>query len=183
MIDESEAIFRELEDPLGLGHVALARIFWSEGLEDAEALRERAAEAAVLLLEAGDFIGYLDASRYVARAELNLGNLEEASRSVRETLRQTAEASDASSVTTALQILSTMRIMAGDQAEAARLAGAIETIKDRYHVSPPIGLVRQLHSLYGSPDLADPAVRSAYEEGRRMSLQDAVALGLEEPTG
>ncbi len=151
---------------------ALTSLAWvarQEGnLEGAlELLREaraKAAEGAFRWWEAGTLAN-------IGAVSLQLGKLDDARTNMREALSISNAMRDRRGVVYELRLLMENAAAGGDARLAATLAGAIEAEVER----APVG--RWVHSWAREPVEA-PLDDEALEEGRRLSLDDAVALAL-----
>jgi non-specific serine/threonine protein kinase len=152
---------------------ALTSLAWvarQEGnLEGAlELLREaraKAAEGGFRWWEAGTLAN-------IGAVSLQLGKLDDARTNMREALSISYAMRDRRGVVYELRLLMENAAAGGDARLAATLAGAIEAEVER----APVG--RWVHSWAREPVEA-PLDDEALEEGRRLSLDDAVALALD----
>ena len=97
-----------------------------------------------------------------------------------EALEETYRLGDLGTTTISLHVGVLMAATMGQHEAAARLSGAFEALSERYGVRPPAALGRFIESVdpfaLARDALAPEAYAAATEAGRRMSLDDAVAL-------
>jgi tetratricopeptide (TPR) repeat protein len=126
--------------------------------------RAKAAEAGFRWWEAGTLAN-------IGAVSLQLGKLDDAGASMREALSISNGMRDRRGVVYELRLLMENAAAGGDARLAAILAGAIEAEEGR----APVG--RWVHSWAREP-VEVPLDDEALDEGRRLSLDDAVALAL-----
>jgi predicted ATPase/class 3 adenylate cyclase len=126
-----------------------------------------------------------DAESLLAAAGIGLGDLDDALVHLRKALTIERDLSLVVSMTGSLMIGAVIATAVGDHLRAASLIGAVEALKeevgtrssaaiDVLHLPDPAEEARRV--------LGDPAFETAVEAGRRLSLDDAIALAVESVT-
>jgi predicted ATPase/class 3 adenylate cyclase len=110
----------------------------------------------------------------VARVE---GRFVDAAEHYREAVRIGHEMGDEAALTEPLQGLAAVAIATGDAERGVRLLGANDAIRERLGGGPPPEWLRLGDPLADARQaLGEAAYASAWEEGRRLTLDDAVAM-------
>jgi predicted ATPase len=109
------------------------------------------------------------------------GQLDESKPHFREGLTMFRESENEAGVAMTLDMVAALASAEGKHARAVQLAGAASAIKDRLGGGAPEEMIRvgDVRETAREP-LGDDAVERAWEEGRSMSIDEAVALGLED---
>jgi predicted ATPase/class 3 adenylate cyclase len=178
---QSREMFERLGNRLGVADTlwALAML---EGLEgDPHTARRQADESVRLHRELGDAFGLVDALQEKGRAALELGELEVARSSFLETLEGLAPIGYRTGVAIALDALAALEISLGHPVRALRLAGAAEALKESAggQVPPEFAYPDPRHAVRAS--LREERIASAWDEGRAMGLEEAVAYARADP--
>jgi tetratricopeptide (TPR) repeat protein len=149
---------------------------------DLDRSRELAEESLRIHREEGDRFGATDALHTLGRTALAQGDLDTAAASFLEALDNDEDIGNWTGIAIVLDNLAAKANMEGNHLRALRLGGASEAIKDVAggHAPPP---------LIDLPDprdaarevLGDAAVAAAWDEGRAMPLDQAVAYARQEP--
>jgi tetratricopeptide (TPR) repeat protein len=168
-----------------------ARVVWMLDVLGLVALAERDyARAKTIFAEALPLAAASGDQRYLAGLRTNLataalgeGDFAAAADYARASLRLSAPIAVRRGVTRALDILASVESGRGEQDRAARLFGAAEAIREADGLAPwsPAERVlyeQQLSSMRAA--LGEAGFVGAWEAGRNMSLEAAVALGLDE---
>src|SRR5205085_8279291 len=178
----SRELFEETGDRRGVGDVLwiLALINRIQG--DLDTSRSLAQESLRLHREIGDRFGQMDALHMLGRAAFEARDMDESRRSFLETLDVYASLGNRTGVAIALDNLAAQANVLGDPILALRLGGASSTIKEQAGGEAPPSLVdlpdpREL----STSTLTEDQIRAAWEEGRAMTVEQAVALARQEP--
>jgi hypothetical protein len=182
-MDEVVARYRDLGDQRGE-----ARAGWSRAILGIS--NGRPEEAAELLRREIIEFDRLDDRQYHAMSVASLGwaafVMGHTATAIRESIAGLVEAHamrDLGTTTISLHVGVMVAALAERWEEAAELAGAFEASCERYGVRPPAGLDRFV--LTNDPvsasrlSLAPDVFNAAYERGRRLSLDEAVAKVIE----
>ena len=178
--EDAERRFRDLGDMRGV-----ARAQWAKPIL---AMQEGRADEARDGLEAllaeferlGDARYHAMTKATLAWAAFNAGDFPTACRWAVDGIEETFRLGDLGSATISLHIGVLMAAMIGRVEDAARLTGAFDALTERYGVRPPAALGRlidQVDPFAMARDALSPeSYAAAYEMGRRMTLEQAVAL-------
>jgi predicted ATPase/transcriptional regulator with XRE-family HTH domain len=181
-LDEALRGFREHEDDWGsahsLNHLAIL------SLKRGEYTRATgyAEEALVVTRRSGDRLGANVALYTLARAALASGGHGWAALCFREALVFASEAADKTSSAYCIQGLAAAAGARGEQQRAARLLGAAEALLEAAGVPAYVTADHDLHQRAASAArerLGEEAWTAAWDEGRAMSFDRAVAYALE----
>jgi tetratricopeptide (TPR) repeat protein len=173
---ESREMFERLGDRLGMSDSLWAMAMLGRLAGDYETARTQAEESVHLHRMLGDAFGLVDALGELGRAALELGDLEVARSSFLETLDALAPIGYRTAVAITLEYIAELESRLGHPERALRLAGAAEALKESaggqvppefVALSDPRGAAR--------PALSEEDIAAAWEEGRAMSLEEAVA--------
>jgi tetratricopeptide (TPR) repeat protein len=181
LFEESRAAFEELGIRRGV-----ADVLWILGIVarlEGDLWRSRALAEKSLLLhrQAGDLFGVTDALHTLGRTALAQGDLATAASSFLEALDNDEQVGNRTGMAIVMDNLAAKASAEGRHLRALRLAGASEAIKEAAggHAPPP---------LIDLPDpreaareaLGDAAVEASWEEGRAMTLDQALAYARQE---
>ncbi|MGH2653800.1 MAG: adenylate/guanylate cyclase domain-containing protein [Actinomycetota bacterium] len=181
MIERAAAMFEELEMPRGT-----ADCLWILGIVarlqgDIPRSRTLAEESLRLHRRAGDLFGVTDALHTLGRTALAEGDLDTAAESFLEALANDQQVGNRTGTAIVMDNLAAKASAEGRHLRALRLGGASEAIKESAggHAPPP---------LIDLPDpreaadeaLGEAAVVAAWEEGRAMTFEQAVAYARRE---
>jgi tetratricopeptide (TPR) repeat protein len=181
MIEQARAMFEELEMPRGV-----ADSLWILGISarlqgDLAGSRARAEESLRLHRRARDLFGATDALHTLGRTAFAQGDLATAATSFLEALDNDEQVGNRTGMAIVMDNLAAKASAEGRHLRALRLGGASEAIKEAAggHAPPP---------LIDLPDpreaaqevLGESVVAAAWEEGRAMTLEQAVALAREQ---
>ena len=183
--DESVRLFREVEeDRWGLaialnnrGIVAEAQAEYAQAVPFFE-------ESSEILRRLGDRWALSLPLRHLGTVALRQGDHIRAEQLYKESLEQCRQLGEKWLISLCLEELAGVACLQGEYTRAARLWGADETIREAIGAT-----VRALyradydHGLAAAREaLGDTAFTSAWGEGRKMTLEEAVAYALDEPT-
>ena len=178
--EDAERRFRDLGDERGL-----ARARWTRPILAVQGGRMDEARAGLEVLRAE--FARLGDTQYHAMTTGSLGwtgfmsgDFPSAVRWSVEALEETHRLGDLGTTTISLHVGVLMAATMGQHEAAARLTGAFEALSERYGVRPPASLGRFIESVdpfaLARDAMSPEAYAAAVESGRRMSLDDAVAL-------
>jgi predicted ATPase/class 3 adenylate cyclase len=169
---------RAVADSLfGLGLMYLLR-------GDIETARDTGEEALAIHREVGDVFGVVSSLCVVGPAATQLGDLDTGRACFMESLAIDEAFGERTGVALSLDNLAALEITVGNVVRALRLAGASEAIKEGVGGQAPPDLItlpdpRERARLL----LSEGQVQAAWEEGRAMSMEEAIAYAREAPRG
>ncbi len=178
--DEVRQRYRDLGDER-----AVARIAWSEGTI---AMQDGRAEEAIRIFESllpifdslGDLQYHAMATASIGWAAFSLGDIPTAMRCAVRSLVETNALHDVATTTISLHVGVLMASVLGKVEDGARLSGAFDGLCERYGVRPPAALALFIGRLdpFGRirEALTPESYASLYESGRRLTIDEAVAL-------
>jgi predicted ATPase/class 3 adenylate cyclase len=181
MVKEARTLFEELGVLRGVADTVwlLAIVARLEG--DTTQARRLAEESLRLHRQVGDRFGATDALHVLGRIALAQEDFTTAAFSFLEALANDEHVGNRTGMGIVLDNLAALASLQGQHLRALRLGGASEAIKEAAggHAPPPfIDLPDPRDSARGS--LGEAAVAAAWEEGRAMTLEQALALAREE---
>jgi predicted ATPase/class 3 adenylate cyclase len=180
-IRQSRALFEELGVTRGLADCLwlLAIVARLEG--DYLKARELAERSLRLHREVKDRFGVTDALHVIGRIAIADGDAALATASFLEAIGYDEEVENRTGMGISLDNLATLASLQGDHIRAVRLSGASEAIKDAAggHAPPPFIDLPDPRDA-ATDALGEAAVNAAWEEGRAMTLEQALALAREE---
>ena len=182
-VDQVVARFRDLGDERGM-----ARAMWSFAVIDMG--RGRVDEAYGRLLACQAEFDRLDDRQYHAMTVGSLGwaafvagDVQTASRMVVESIVETMGMRDLGTTTVSLHVGMLLASIVGRDEDAVLVSGAFDGLCERYGVRPPAALQEFVGDLdplaRARAEMTPAAYAAAYEQGRRMTLEEAVALIVE----
>jgi hypothetical protein len=174
-------MFEELEMPRGV-----ADSLWILGISarlqgDLAGSRARAEESLRLHRRAGDLFGTTDALHTLGRTAFAQADLATAAASFLEALDNDEQVGNRTGMAIVIDNLAAKAVAEGRHLRALRLGGASEAIKEAAggHAPPPLidlpdprGAAREV--------LGEAVVAAAWEEGRAMTLEQALAYARQE---
>lgn len=183
VMERSLRLFRETGDVWGeamalvlLGRVALLR-------QELHAAFERFDESLALTQRAGDAVGGRIASYHLGWAHLLLGSPEDARKDFSLSVTLSTSLGHIEGIAYGLEGLAAVAALAGDVERAGRLAGAAHALRERSgtHNGPTFTFHQRYLDRLAS---VAPAGRlaAAVSEGRELSIEQAVAEALAEPS-
>jgi predicted ATPase/class 3 adenylate cyclase/DNA-binding CsgD family transcriptional regulator len=180
LLEEALALFRQVGEAWGtarvlgnLGDLARARGEYPR----ARALLD---ESLALFRRLGDTWGFSNVLRYQGLLALDEGDLGRAAGHLRESLLLARDVGDRQGVAGALLALGRIAARAGDRERGARLGGAAEALFDAIEAGRASSMSTNLWPKLraAAADLRDGPSARAWEAGRTMPLEDAVADAL-----
>lgn len=182
LTEAARDLYSEIGDTRGV-----ARTDWSRATvvmsgghpEEALPIFEAAAKR---FAELGDVWYHAMATGSVAWAKFAMGDMVGASHKFMESLGEYHALRDVGTTAISLQIGAIVALEAGRPEDAAVLMGAMESLGERYGVTPPAGLAWLIESRAPGErireSLEPDVLAAALERGRRSSLDEAVDLVL-----
>jgi predicted ATPase/class 3 adenylate cyclase len=181
LFQESTELYRRLDDPLHVAHgiTGLAMAAFSAG--DLEETRALSTEAQATFQEVGDLWGITVTLGLLGTSALRAGDYEEARRLGLECLDANEELGHALGMGVAIQALAILAARSGRPEVSVRLAGAVDRIKEVAGGEAPQALVglEDPREIVRSA-LTEKQIAALWEEGRAMSLDEAIALARRE---
>jgi predicted ATPase/class 3 adenylate cyclase len=181
LLEQARAMFDELGDRRGIADTLWFRAVGARLTGDLPRARALAAESLALYRETGDRFGMTDALFAVGRVAFDEGDLSTMAACFFEALDNEQEVGNRTGMGIVLDHLAARAGARSDHLRAVRLGGASAAIKQAAggHAPPP---------LIDLPDprvaarevLGDAAVAAAWEEGRAMPLERALAYARED---
>jgi predicted ATPase/class 3 adenylate cyclase len=183
LLDESLDLFRRVGDERGVAQVLPMLVMRDAQAGRWEPVIARLEEVVAIWRRLGDRLHLAFDLVWLAFAHGRVGSREDARSAGLEALEIFREADNATGIGIALTDLAFLATWEGRHEDAIRLAGASDSLRER--VGGPPGAIGGL--LEGDPVgearalLSDDAADRAWEEGRAMSVDQAVALARREP--
>ena len=180
LLEESLAIYERLADSRGVAdtHWALSSAMAAVGDYQAAIGHARSALAQYRLLDDPFRIGW--GLFLMASAEAKLGNLDAGVLALRESLSVFAAAGDRSGILLNLAGFAYAAAVTGDKERASRIGGAVETLR----TATGAGLLDRppdfIDFYIPERPVGDPGAERWWDEGTRLSTEEAVAYALGE---
>jgi tetratricopeptide (TPR) repeat protein len=173
---ESQRRFESVDYQVGAANSLWALAMMARLSGDFETARAQAEESVQLLRDLGDLFGLIDALGELGRAAIELGDYEVARRSLLEALDPLEAVGYRTAIAIALDSLAELENRTGQPVRALHLAGAAEALKEAAggQVPPEFAALSDLRRATRN-SLSQDRITTAWEEGRKMSLQEAVA--------
>ncbi|HJP66128.1 MAG TPA: tetratricopeptide repeat protein, partial [Actinomycetota bacterium] len=180
MLRSCQAVFEKLGDRRAFADslFGLAIMYRLGG--DLEMARETGEEALAIHRELGDLFGLIGSLYVVGRVATQLGDLETGRALFMETLGIEEAFGERTGIALSLDNLADLEIDDGDPVRAMRLGGAAEVIKEGVGGQAPPDLITLSDPRERvRPMLSEEETEGAWQEGRRMSLEQAIAYARE----
>jgi tetratricopeptide (TPR) repeat protein len=159
---------------------ALGVMYWLRG--DSRMARETGEEALTIHQELGDLFGIVGSLYVVGRAAAQLDDLDTAEAHFIQILAIDEAVGERTGLALSLDALADLEISRGNLVRAMRLAGASEVIKEGVGGQAPPDLIALLDPRERArPLMSEQEIEKAWEQGRRMSLEQALAYARESP--
>ena len=179
--EQSRALFDQRGDRRGVADSLFGLAVTMRLRGDVESARTHAERSLELHAASADLFGIASARVTVARAAAEMGDLDTARRLFLETLQLAERMRDLTGVAVSLDNLAAHAWARGRGIRALRLAGASEATKERVGGEAPPEIV-------DLPDLREQArgalpeetIAAAWEEGRALRLEEALAMARED---
>jgi predicted ATPase/class 3 adenylate cyclase len=176
----SKAMFDQLGERRGIGDALFALSFMDRLAGNAESARSKAEDSFRLHEKDGDFFGMLGATFALGRASAELGDLDRARSLFLRILEGAGQMGDRTSVAVILDNLADEEIARGHSPRAIRLAGASAALKEAVGGQAPPELINLSDPRDAARStLSEEEIQAAWQEGRAMTLEAAVAYARE----
>ncbi|HET8569395.1 MAG TPA: adenylate/guanylate cyclase domain-containing protein [Candidatus Limnocylindria bacterium] len=185
-LTEALGIYRRLGDERGIANVLFGLVNLApDSREEVDAAGENAREAVALNRRLGDPFALGWSLHMRGLTDLFRGDPRAARDGFAESLRLFHAAADVSAITLVLTDFALLAMLDGDVARATRLAGAADALRERSGtglVEGALDYVRtqRVAELRYPGDAEIAAHRAAYDEGRALGTEAAVAYALED---
>jgi predicted ATPase/two-component SAPR family response regulator len=183
LAEESVQIFRTIGDEFGLS-ISLANLGAIVLDQGDHALASSLLEESVeISRKAGDDWMLSLPLRNLGVVVFRQGDHDRAEALIKESLFLLRELGDKLYTSRGLECLAAVVSMRGDHGRAARLFGAGEALREAIGASVPFHLVDYDGAIAGARDtLGEEAFAAAWAQGREMTMEQAVAYALDEPS-
>jgi predicted ATPase/class 3 adenylate cyclase len=176
----SRGLFEEIGDSRGVADTLFGLSGMSRKLGDLVAARTQAEEALRLHEDLGDIFGIYGDLYVLGRAVTDAGDLDVARDIFLQTLGMAEHVGDSTGVALSLDLLAVQDADRGEPVRAMKLAGAAAAIKDRIAgEAPPELLDLPDARARARASIADAEIEAAWDEGRAMSVEEALAYARE----
>ncbi len=181
LLDEARAMFDEVGDRRGIADTLWFRAVGARLTGDLPRARALAEESLAIYRETEDRFGMTDALFAVGRVAFDEGDLSTMAASFFEALDNEEEVGNRTGMGIVLDHLAAKARVEGDHLRAMRLGGASEAIKEAAggHAPPPL-IDLPDPRVAARRELGEQAVAAAWEEGRAMPLERALAYARED---
>ena len=180
-LNEAQAMFEEVGLTRGLADCLWLQAIVARLEGHTDSARALVEESLRLHRDVGDRFGVTDALHVLGRIAMVQGDLDRARESFLEALANDEHVGNRTGMGIVLDNLATLSSMRGDHLVAVRLAGASDAIKEAAggHAPPPFIDLPDPRDTAGEV-LGGSGVRAAWEEGRAMTLEQALAYARQE---
>jgi predicted ATPase/class 3 adenylate cyclase len=176
LYQRAEGMYRGLDDPVRLAHAITARsiVAYQEGdLETSDALIE---EARVTFVSVGDLWGISLTSGMVGAVALRRGDYERVRPAAIEALDANEKLGSILGTGVSIQALAVLAVRLGRPEVGVRLAGAVDRLKEvAGGEAPPAVVGLEDPREIAKDSLTDDRITALWEEGRAMSVEEAIA--------
>lgn len=180
MFRASRALFEAIGDSRGVGDSLFGLSGMSRKLGDLPAARAEADEALRLHKNLGDIFGIHGDLYVLGRAVTDAGDLDAARELFIETLSMAEHMASSTGLALSLDLLALQDTIRGKPVRAMKLAGASAAIKEYTAGEAPPELLDLPDSRERARSLiTDEEIKTAWDEGRAMSVDDALAYARE----
>ncbi len=178
--EEAQRRYRDLGDERGIARARWAIPTLAMQAGRAEEARVGLEDLRVEFERLGDTQYHAMTTASLGWTAFSSGDFPTACRWSVEAIEETFRLGDLGTTTISLHMGVLMAAMIGRSEDAARLTGAFDGLTERYGVRPPAALSRFIDQVdpfaMARAALSPDAYAAAYEAGRRMTLEEAVAL-------
>jgi predicted ATPase/class 3 adenylate cyclase len=180
MLRSSRALFEKLGDRRAVADSLFGLAVMHVLRGDNAIARETGEEALAIHQELGDLFGIVSSLYVAGRAAAELGDLDTAQARFMETLAIDEAVGERTGLALSLDSLADLEISRGNLMRAMRLAGAAEVMKEGVGGQAPPDLLTLPDPRQRARALMpEQEMEKAWEEGRRMSLEQAIAYARE----
>jgi predicted ATPase len=181
LLEQARGMFDELGDQRGIADTLWFRAVGARLAGDLPTARALAAESLALYRETGDRFGMTDALFAVGRVAFDEGDLSIMAASFFEALDNEEGVGNRTGMGIVLDHLAAKASADGDHLRAVRLGGASQAIKEAAggHAPPPL-IDLPDPRVAARAELGEQVVSAAWEEGRAMPLERALAYARED---
>jgi hypothetical protein len=174
-------MFEELGDQRGVGDALFGISIMSRLQNNSLVAQAEAEEALQLHKDLGDLLGIHGDLYILGSANRQNGNPDRARELFLETLGMAEHMGNPTGITLSLDNLAYEEIARGNPVKAMKLGGASEAIKEYVGGEAPPELIDLPDSREAVQSvMGDEEIRTAWDEGRRMSLEEALAYARED---
>jgi predicted ATPase/class 3 adenylate cyclase len=179
MLLASKALFEKRGDRRAVADCLFGLAVMYRLVGDFQTARETGEEALAIHREFGDVFGIVSSLYAVGSAATSLGDLDTGRAYFMEILAIDEAFGERTGIALSLDNLANLEITAGNVVRALRLAGASEAIKEGVGGQAPPDLITLDPKERARLLLSEEQLRAAWEEGRAMSMEEAIAYARE----
>jgi tetratricopeptide (TPR) repeat protein len=181
MLLASKALFEKRGDRRAVADCLFGLAVMYRLVGDFETARDTGKEALAIHREFGDLFGIVSSLYAVGSSATSLGDVDIGRASFMESLAIDEALGERTGIALSLDNLANVEITAGNLVRALRLAGAADAIKEGVGGQAPPDLITLDPRERVRPQLSDREIQALWEEGRAMSMEEAIAYAREEP--
>lgn len=179
-LEEAEAIYRELDDPAGLGNVLWGKGNWAMFMGDNERTRELHLRSAEHYRRAGNEFGLGWSLYEIAYVSYKMGEAASGWPYTKEALELFASAKDVSGIVLLTLAAAAIALEVGDTTRAMRLAGGHHRLRESSGTDIAISEENEVPGLEPeSLKALEGELAAAYAEGQAMTQEELVAYALD----
>jgi tetratricopeptide (TPR) repeat protein len=180
MLRSSRALFEKLGDRRAVADSLFGLAVMYGLRDDIVMARATGEEALAIHQELGDLFGIVGSLYVVGRAAAQLGDMDTAQTHFMESLAIDEAVGERTGLALSLDSLADLEISRGNLVRAMRLAGASEVMKEGVGGQAPPDLITIPDPRERArPLMSEQEIETAWEEGRRMSFEQAIAYARE----
>jgi predicted ATPase/class 3 adenylate cyclase len=180
--EQALAEHEDLADQLGRGNALSGLALVDQATGDYERARQRAEDGLGLLRLSGDDFGATNSLSLLGSITSQMGRVSEAEAMLREALISHERAGNMSGIVWMLHELAATAVIRGQPARAVLLSGAARSLEGELGGGVAVHVFHVAQRVNTAWDQLDPAqAERAWDNGRLMSLQQAVAAALTDP--
>jgi predicted ATPase len=180
--EQALAEYDDLADQLGRGNALAGLALVDQATGDYERGRQRAADGLALQRLSGDDYGATNSLSLLGSITSQMGRVSQAEALLREALIGHERAGNMSGIVWMLHELAATAVTRGQPARAVLLSGAARSLEDKLGGGIPVHVVHVTQRTNAAWDQLDAAqAERAWDNGRFMSLQQAIAAALTDP--
>jgi predicted ATPase/class 3 adenylate cyclase len=180
--EQALAEYDDLADQLGRGNALSGMALLDQATGDYELGRQRAADGLALQRLSGDEFGATNSLSLLGSITSQMDRVSDAEALLREALMCHERAGNMSGIVWMLHELAATAATRGQPARAILLSGAAQSLEGKLGGGIAIHVLRLTQRINAAWDQLDPAqAERAWDNGRLMDLQQAVAAALADP--